>query len=207
MLELLNSLAVSFDLPILNWIQSNLQCTFLDYFMRIITWFGDGGIFWIACAVILLFFPKYRKAALTMGLALIMGVLICNVTIKPLVGRPRPLDFAALNNIAVVYPQHLVDIWGKEVVFMADPSFPSGHTIASFEASVALLMYSKKLGIPALILAILVSLSRLYLFVHYPTDVLVSVVLGTLFALIAYAIMKNRKFCDPKYGKYERTAA
>ena len=197
-LELLNSLAVSFDLPILNWIQAHLQCGFLDFIMPIITLFGDGGIFWIACAVILLFFPKYRKAGLTMGLALVMGLVVCNITIKPLVARPRPVDFVAMNNLTALIP--------PDVIIMHDFSFPSGHTIASFEASVALLMYSRKLGIPALILGILVSLSRLYLFVHYPTDVLVSVVLGTAFALIAYAIMKNRKFCEPKYGKYEKVA-
>ena len=198
MLELLNSLALSFDLPILDWIQAHLQSGFMDTVMPIITMFGDGGVFWIACAVILLFFPKYRKAGLTMGLALVMGLLVCNITIKPLVARPRPVDFIEMNKLTALIP--------PDVIIMHDFSFPSGHTIASFEASVALLMYSKKLGIPALILGILVSLSRLYLYVHYPTDVLVSVVLGTLFALIAYAIMKNRKFCEPRHGKYERAA-
>ena len=57
MLGMLNALAVSFDLPILDWIQAHLQSGFLDFIMPIITLFGDGGIFWIACAVILLFFP------------------------------------------------------------------------------------------------------------------------------------------------------
>lgn len=198
MLELLNSLAVSFDLPILDWIQAHLQCGFLDFIMPIITLFGDAGIFWIACSVILLFFPKYRKAGLTMGLALVMGLIVCNITIKPLVGRMRPVDFIAKNNLDALIPAN--------VIIMHDFSFPSGHTIASFEASVALLMYDKKLGIPALILAILVSFSRLYLYVHYPTDVLVSVVLGTLFALIAYAIMKHVKFGEPKHGKFERAS-
>ena len=206
MLELLNSIALSFDLPILNWIQANLQCAFLDYFMPFITFFGDGGIFWIACSVILLFFPKYRKAGLTMGLALVMGLLVCNITIKPLVGRTRPLDFAAVSNFPALIPENVMRIWGEDFVVMHDFSFPSGHTIASFEASVALLMYSRKLGIPALILGILVSLSRLYIFVHYPTDVLVSVVLGTLFAIIAYFIMKKVHFCDYKQGKYEKAA-
>ena len=195
---LLNSLAVSFDIPILDWIQAHLQSGFMDAVMPIITLFGDGGVFWILCAVILLFFPRYRKAGLTMGLALVMGLVICNITLKPLVARPRPVALIADLGLMTNIPE--------KVIMMRDFSFPSGHTIASFEASVALLMFSKKLGIPALILAILVSFSRLYLYVHYPTDVLVSVVLGTLFALIAYAIMKNRKFCEPKYGKYEKAA-
>ena len=198
MLELLNSLAVSFDLPILDWIQASLQCSFLDFIMPIITLFGDGGVFWIACSVILLFFPKYRKAGLTMGLALVMGLIVCNITIKPLVARPRPVALIAELGLTTNIPD--------KVIMMRDFSFPSGHTIASFEASVALLMYSKKLGIPALILGILVSLSRLYLYVHYPTDVIVSVVLGTLFALIAYAIMKHVHIGEGTRGKYERAA-
>ena len=195
MLELLNSLAVSFDIPILDWIQAHLQCGFLDFIMPIITLFGDGGVFWIACSVILLFFPKYRKAALTMGLALVMGLLICNITLKPLIARPRPVALIAELGLTTNIPDN--------VIMMHDFSFPSGHTIASFEASVALLMYSRKLGIPALILGILVSLSRLYLYVHYPTDVIVSVILGTAFALISYAILHKAKFCEPKRGKYQ----
>ena len=198
MLELLNSLAVSFDLPILDWIQANLQNGFMDFIMPIITLFGDGGVFWIACAVLLLFFPKQRKAGLTMGLALVMGLVVCNIILKPLVGRPRPVALIAELGLTTNIP--------AEVIMMRDFSFPSGHTIASFEASVALLMYNKKLGIPAVILAILISFSRLYLYVHYPSDVLTSVVLGTAFALIAYAIMKNRKFCEPKYGRFEKAA-
>ena len=198
MLELLNSLAVSFDLPILDWIQANLQNGFMDFIMPIITLFGDGGVFWIACAVILLFFPRQRKAGLTMGLALVMGLVICNIILKPLVGRPRPVALIAELGLQTNIP--------AQVIMMRDFSFPSGHTIASFEASVSLLMYNKKLGIPALILAILISFSRLYLYVHYPSDVLTSIVLGTAFALIAYAIMKNRKFCEPKMGKFEKAA-
>ena len=88
---------------------------------------------------------------------------------------------------------------------MHDFSFPSGHTIASFEAAVVLLKNSKKMGIPAIILAILISFSRLYLYVHYPTDVLASVILGTLFALIGNALagLIAPKLGAGKKGKYE----
>ena len=68
---LLNSLAVSFDLPILDWIQAHLQCTFLDKAMPIVTLFGDGGVFWILVAVALLFFAKYRKTGFSMGMSAI----------------------------------------------------------------------------------------------------------------------------------------
>ena len=87
---LLEWLALNFDLPILLWIQENLWCPVLDAVMPVITLFGDAGIFWIAVAVLCLIFPKYRKMGLSMGLALLMGVLICNVTLKPLIARPRP---------------------------------------------------------------------------------------------------------------------
>ena len=166
---ILNFLAESFDLPILDWIFTNLKCGFLDAVMPIITLFGDAGIFWIACSVVLLCIPRYRRAGLSMGIALLIGLLVCNVTLKPLVGRIRPYDYQL---------QH----FGKQIPLLVeglhDFSFPSGHTIASFEAATALLLHNKKLGIPAMVLAVLIAFSRLYLYVHYPTDVLVSVVLG-----------------------------
>ena len=173
--QLLASLAVSFDLPILEWIQAHLQCGFLDKTMPIITLFGDGGIFWIAVAVVLLFFPKYRKVGFSMGAALILGVLVCNVTMKPLIARIRPYDLQETlgNHInLLISAQH-------------DYSFPSGHTIASFEACVVLLIKDKRMGIPATILACLIAFSRLYLMVHYPLDVICGVILGVIFALIA----------------------
>lgn len=175
MLSLLNEIAVSFDLPILDWIQANFQCGFLDVFMPFITLFGEAGIFWIACAVLLLITKKYRKIGLGMGFALIFGVIVCNMTIKPLVMRPRPYDFQAEQFGVTI--KLLVD-------GLHDYSFPSGHTIASFEAATVLMLNNKKLGVPALILACLIALSRLYLYVHYPTDVLVALVLGVAFGFL-----------------------
>lgn len=173
--NLLDGLAVSFDLPILDWIAANLWCPFLDTVMPIITMFGDGGIFWIAISVILLFTKKYRKTGLSMAFALSMGLLVCNIILKPGVARMRPYDFQ-------------MEYFTKEIPLIAggmhDFSFPSGHTIASFEACTALMLGNKKFGIPATILAILVAFSRLYLYLHYPTDVIVSIVLGVLFGIL-----------------------
>ena len=193
-LNILNQCAVSFDLPILDWIQANLQSPFMDKFMPFITVFGNGGIFWIAWAVLLIIFPKTRKTGLGMGFALIMGLIICNLILKPGVARPRPYDMQAEMGV-------VIDLLVKR---SHDFSFPSGHTIASFEAAVVLLLNSPVMGIPAIILAILVSFSRLYLYVHYPTDVLVSVVLGTLFALIGNAIARKLPISSGKKGKYEK---
>ena len=89
----LSSFAVHFDLPILDWIAENLHCAFLDFAMPLITVLGNAGIFWILVAVVMLCIPKYRKMGLSVGVALIMGLLICNITLKPLVARIRPYDF------------------------------------------------------------------------------------------------------------------
>ena len=196
MLELLNSLAVSFDLPILDWIQANLQSSLLDTIMPIITLFGEDGIFWIAWAVLLICIPKTRKIGLGMGFALIMGLLVCNVTLKPLVQRPRPYDFQE---------QQFGIIINLLIERQHDFSFPSGHTIASFEAATVLLKNSKKMGIPAMIIAIAVSFSRLYLYVHYPTDVIFSVFAGILFAFLGdwLAGKAVRKLPARKRGRYE----
>ena len=174
--------AEAFDLPILNWIQAHLQSTVLDFIMPYITILGDAGIFWIACAVILMLIPKHRKAGFSMGIALIFGVVVCNMILKPLVGRIRPYNYN-LEVLKLQWQDFLVH--GKLLVETPhDFSFPSGHTIASFEASVALYKNNKRLGIPALILASLISFSRMYLYVHYPTDVICSVILGTAFAFL-----------------------
>ena len=184
MLALLNELAFSFDFPILDWIQANIANDFLDAFMPIITAFGNGGIFWMACAAVMLIFPKTRKTGLAMGIALVLGLIFCNFLLKPLVNRPRP--FKVLADMGVI-----INLLIKEP---GPHSFPSGHTIASFEAGVAMLLGNKKLGIPAFILAILIAFSRLYLYVHYPTDVIASIILGTLFGVIGYLVTHKIKF-------------
>lgn len=172
---LLDSLAVSFDLPILDWIAANLWCPVLDFLMPIITLLGDAGIFWIAIAVLFLFTKKYRKVGLGMAFALIMGLLVCNIYLKPTIARIRPYDFQE---------KYLGVVINLLIEKQHDFSFPSGHTIASFEAAVVILLNNKKLGIPAMILACLIAFSRLYLYVHYPTDVLFSILLGTALAFL-----------------------
>ena len=167
--------AISFDLPILDWIQANLQSGFMDVFMPFITKFGDHGLFWMIVAAILFIIPKTRKTGLGMAIAMMIGLLICNVTLKPLVGRIRPYDLQAELGITI-------QLLGER---MHDFSFPSGHTLVSIEAATALTYYHRKWGIAALVLAVLIAYSRLYLFVHYPTDVLAGAILGVGIALAA----------------------
>ena len=187
--------AISFDLPVLDWIQANLKSSFMDTVMPIITVFGDAGIFWMVISALLFVFPKTRRTGLGMAIAMMIGLIVCNVTLKPLVARIRPYDLQAELGVTI-------QLLGER---MHDFSFPSGHTIASFEGAVVLLRNSKKMGIPAMILAVLISFSRLYLYVHYPTDVIASVILGTLFALIGNALagLIAPKLGAGKKGKYE----
>ena len=181
-MDILSFLAERFDLPILEWIAANLRCPFMDTIMPIITLLGDAGIFWIAIAALCLFFPKYRKMGLSMGISLLIGLLVCNVLLKPLVGRIRPYDYQ-------------LEHFGKQIQLLVaaqhDFSFPSGHTFASFEAATAIMLHNKKLGIVAMILAVMISFSRLYLYVHYPTDVLTSVVLGIGIAFLGTFLVKK----------------
>jgi undecaprenyl-diphosphatase len=189
-LELLNSWAVSFDLPILDWIQLHMANPFLDTVMPIITVLGDAGIFWMIWAAVLLFIKKYRKIGFGMAIAMSLGLLVCNIILKPAVCRIRPYDFQETLGITInllIEKQH-------------DFSFPSGHTIASFEACTVLLLGNKKMGIPATILAILIAFSRMYLYVHYPTDVIASVILGSLFGVIGYLV--SHKVSFSRKGKY-----
>lgn len=183
---MLSYLAENFDLPILEWIAANVKCSFLDGVMPIVTKFGDGGVFWILVAVVLLCLPKHRRAGLGTGIALLLGLLVCNLTLKPLIARPRPYDYQLAN-------------FGQTISLLIsaprDFSFPSGHTLASFEAATVLLLYDRRFGIPAAVLAVLVAFSRLYLYVHYPTDVFCAMVLGILFGVAGYllsgAVMKK----------------
>jgi len=203
MLNLLNTLAVSFDLPILEWIQAHLQSGFMDTIMPIITVFGDAGIFWMIWATLLLIFPKTRRTGLGMWFAMAMGLVICNMILKPVVGRIRPYDFQ-MQVMNLNWEDFLVA--GKLLIEEhGDKSFPSGHTIASFEACTVLMLADKKMGIPATILAFLIAFSRLYLYVHYPTDVIVSIILGIILGFIGYAIAKRIPLPGPRVkGKYER---
>lgn len=205
MLGLLNSLAVSFDLPILDWIQANLQSGFMDTIWPIITVFGDAGIFWMIWATLLLFIPKHRRTGLGMWFAMGMGLVICNMILKPAVGRMRPYDFQ-IQELGKTWNDFLIS--GKLLIEEhGDKSFPSGHTIASFEAATVLLLNSPAMGIPAMILAVLIAFSRLYLYVHYPTDVIFSIFAGILLAVIGNMLAKKVPLDKIKFlkkGKYER---
>ena len=174
----------AYEIVILDWIHENLVCPFLDFLMPVISMFGEAGIFWIAVAALLLISPKTRKLGLTLGLSFILGLAIGNGILKNVIGRVRPYDF---NPIMRDWP--LVHLY-------TDGSFPSGHTLVSAEAaSVLMLRKRNPWGWLASGLCLLMMLSRMYLYVHYPLDVLGGLLFGTLFGWIA---VKAADYLEPK---------
>lgn len=164
------------EFSILDFIQNQFRTSFGDFVMPLISKLGNGGIIWLVLSGLLCVFPKYRKAGVTMLTALALDVLLCNVMLKPLVGRMRPFTVNTGMELLINAPK--------------DFSFPSGHTAASFAAAFALLFVKNKLWIPSMILASLIAFSRLYLYVHYPTDVLAGILLGLIVSVAANVICR-----------------
>lgn len=157
---------MSFELSLLHALREYLACAPLDVLMPVVTVLGNGGALWIISAALLLLRPKTQRSGAAMALSLMLEAFLCNRLFKPLVARPRP--FAAEPSM---------------VLLISPPggfSFPSGHTGASFAAASALYFEGNRLWRPATVLAGLIGFSRMYLFVHYPSDVLAGAALGIL---------------------------
>lgn len=167
------------DAFILLWIQENIRTPWLTVFFQNVTKLGNAGIFWIMISLILLLFTKTRSTGLMSMAALVLSFIINNLVLKNAVARIRPYE--------------TVEGLSRLIERQADLSFPSGHAASSFAVAVILyLQLPKKYGVPALILAALISFSRLYLGVHYPTDVLVGAVSGTLIAIAVHRCFTKR---------------
>ena len=165
------------DQNILLFIQEYIRHDWMDWFWKGITHLGDAGIFWILLTIVLLIPKKTRKAGLCMAIALILDLLITNCLLKNLVARTRPYDVANFTDLIVKKPK--------------DYSFPSGHTAASFAAVTALFMSRKKLlGAISCVIAILIAFSRMYLYVHFPTDIIGGIVVGVAAGVAAGFILR-----------------
>lgn len=159
-----------FDWGLLDAIQG-LRTEFLDLIMSRITVLGNAGIFWILLTLLLLYVPKTRRCGITMAVALAVTLLLGNCLLKPGIARLRP--FLADESITLLIPAPM------------DFSFPSGHTYAGIASALVLWRYHWKAGLPAMLLAVLIAFSRVYLQVHYPSDVLGGIALGVLSAVFA----------------------
>lgn len=161
---------MDWEFQLLDWIQT-LRNPALDGFFSNIT--HVGGVVWIVWALVLFCVPKTRKAGVILSFALLADLILCNGLLKPLVGRIRPYDVN--DTIALIV--------AKEKDF----SFPSGHTAICFAGTTAIYLAKQiKMGHIALGIAILVAISRMYLYMHYPTDVLGGMVVGVIAGFLGY---------------------
>ena len=159
-----------FEFAFLDWLYQfrnpvmNTISIFFDYA-------GAHGEIWIAFTLLLLLFRRTRRAGFAMAVALVLYMAAGHFFLKPLFARPRPCDVNTAITILVKRPH--------------GHSFPSGHTASAFAAAFALWLQNRKLGVPALVLAAFIAFTRLYLYVHFPTDVLGGLVLGIALGFFA----------------------
>ncbi|MBE6878725.1 MAG: phosphatase PAP2 family protein [Ruminococcaceae bacterium] len=149
-----------------------LHTPILDSIMLFFTKMGNIGMPWLAIAAVLLCFKKTRPCGIAILASLLIKELLGNLILKNLIARDRPCWIDTAVPLLIASPSSY--------------SFPSGHTFDGFAASVSILLYYKKSGILAIIVAAVIAFSRMYLFVHFPTDVLASVVLGILVAVLVH---------------------
>ena len=155
----------------------DIHTPLLDKTMLFFTKMGNIGMPWIGIAVVLLFFKKTRKCGIAILGSLLLKELIGNLILKNLIARPRPCWIYDTVPLLISAPSSY--------------SFPSGHTFDGFAAAGSIFLYNKKAGIFAVIVAATIAFSRMYLFVHFPTDILASVVLGTLVAVVVHIVVER----------------
>lgn len=168
------------ELEILHAIQGMHQ-EWLNPVMIFLSAIGEMGLVWVIISMILACVPRTRKCGLSMMAAMALSFLLGNCLLKNIIARPRPFSVDTSVIMLVPYP--------------SEYSFPSGHTLNGFTASVTIFLYYRKAGVAAIFLAAAIAFSRMYLFVHYPTDILGGMVLGILDACLVYFLMKKGKDC------------
>lgn len=164
---------MAFEFTILNFIQQHLRSELMDKVMVTITHLGDAGVIWIILTLVLLLIPKTRKIGVVLAVALVFDLILCNFIVKPFVARTRPYDINTSIELLI----------GRQV----DYSFPSGHTAAGITCAVALyFMRQKWLWKMTLFLSILIGFSRMYLYVHFPTDIIGGIIIGMICGTLGY---------------------
>ena len=167
------------DEQALVWIAEHLRCALLDPFMKLYTQLGNTGMLFIVLGLVMLCFQRTRRAGASALCAMLIGLIVVNFTIKPLVARERP--WLVIENFVNLVPE-------------GDPnSFPSGHTNAAFAFALAVCMSAPErwMKIAAVCAAAVMGLSRLYVGVHFPSDVLAGAVIGSLCGLLGAWVVKK----------------
>lgn len=173
------------DMGALLWIHENLSSGATDVFMKYVSASGDYAAIWMILAVGLLIYKPTRGMGAVMAISVLLGYVLNDFMIKPLIERPRPfIDDPSI--MLIISPP-------------AGYSFASGHTVRSFAAAFALFLYNRKWGTVLLTYAGLIGLSRIYLMVHYPSDVIAGAFIGILCGAAIFAIMNYAKerYCKP----------
>lgn len=184
------------DIQILKWVHKVFHDQmWLNFIMKYVTYIGEFGAGAMVCAIVLLIFKKTRWAGVAVAIAFILDVLIVNVILKLSVNRARPWQ---------TYPDLGFHEFHSSIGVRepTDSSFPSGHTASLFCAALALIMYYKVKGLPALAVAFIVGLSRIYLCMHYPTDIIGGAIIGSVCSVAGYLLMiLVKKFILQKFVK------
>ena len=167
------------DEQVLVWIAQNVRNGVLDPLLKLYTQLGNTGMLFIVLGLAMLFFKPTRRAGASALCAMLLGLVVVNFTIKPLVARERP--WLVIENFVNLVPEH-------------DPnSFPSGHTNAAFAFAIAVCLSAPRrwMKITAVCMAAVMGLSRLYVGVHFPSDVLAGAVIGSLCGLLGALAVKK----------------
>lgn len=169
----------SFDFSILDGIRQSLTCPFLDGLSVFLHYFASWGIIWIVLGIVLLFFRKTRATGIILLAALALGFLVGDVALKHIVQRPRPFLVNPGVNLLIPPP--------------SGSSFPSTHSTLAAAAATVLLAKKRSLGIIVAVIAVCLAFSRLYLYVHFPTDVVCGLILGVLCGVAALSVARAAK--------------
>lgn len=170
-------LLATIDLAILEWLQANLHHPILDAIFLSITALGNYGLVWVLLGLALILTKKYRHIGITLMLALAFSFVVTNLVLKNMVQRPRPF-------ISYDYLKALMSN-------ASGYSFPSGHATSAFAAAMVFYKYLPKYKVVFFGIASLVAFSRLYLLVHYPTDVIAGSMLGIISGWVAYRLIQH----------------
>lgn len=165
------------DIEILEVIRNNFSNKIIDAIMIMITSLGNYSMLWIALTTILIIIPKTRRLGLNVLISLVIKFTLCNLILKPIIARSRPFELNTSIKLLISKPK--------------DYSFPSGHTASAFTVVSTFFFNKNKHWKYLLIVAILISISRLYLYVHYPTDVFGGIITG-MFSGYAGTIISNK---------------
>jgi len=163
------------DTSVILYVQDSLRCSFLDPIMRLFTHLGDAGFIWFVIDFLLIISKKHRKIGLELLICLTLTAFLTNVVFKEAIARQRP--YLAIDELTILIPPQ------------PSYSFPSGHASSSLAAATTLAL-SFSFGWVAFIPAAIIAFSRVYVGVHYITDVICGAIFGAVCALVIHYIIK-----------------